>query len=173
MSDGNGNGKSGWTPGVISSGVVLSLLGTVGGVVHTTYMRDKDRLETRIITLEGQRDEHAFERGIVRQRLDQIQAMAETNRVRIEAAFKELDEKLQREMRLLNDTDRAGLESLDTRLQAEISRSSREDSDLVEANRMRLEALESFSKSVWTRDEQRNFEQQMGLKYERGVGITK
>jgi len=120
-------------------------------------------MENRLGVLENSRESNAEVRGRTEQRLEQIHALAETNRAGIASTFRELDDKLQRELNLADETLRSQLIDLDRRLQSEIaiSRAARADS-LTEVGR-RLDLLEAQLHECWTRSDQANFESQSGL----------
>lgn len=139
----NGNGRSMWAAMSICSGVVLA----IGGAFGSSYVRDQTRTEARVTELEDARVEAAYSRGKTDQRLDQIQALAETNRDNITLSFKELDSKLQREMNLADATIEGGLRDLDGRLQDEIRVSRDTRKEQIDAVVKRLEILEGWMRS--------------------------
>lgn len=132
-----------WAAMSICSGVVLA----IGGAFGSSYVRDQNRTEQRVTILEDARVDAAYSRGKTDQRLDQIQALAETNRDNITLSFKELDSKLQREMNLADATIEGGLRDLDSRLQHEIIVSRETRMEQLAALIERLEILEAWMRS--------------------------
>lgn len=158
----DGNGASRWA-GVAPATVVFALVAGIGAAVERSYARDQGHMDLRIKALETGPDSHA---ALV-ERVEHVRTLALQNRERIEAAFKELDTKLQRELTLADDTLRAELTNLDARLQGEIASSAQTRlAQLAEVN-ARLVALEASARENWTAAEQAAFEAQAGFKLER------
>lgn len=117
------NGKSGgWLP----AGTVLALLGSIGGVSYTQYAADRQQDRDDIKALQTAQVSAAHWDGTSSERIAHVESLSQVNRERIEAAFLELDTKIQREFNLADDTLRSELRSLDERLQEEIGRSALE-----------------------------------------------
>ena len=137
----NGNGRgSVWGP----IGAAMTVIVAIGAAFGSSYTRDQNRLEGNVMVLQGRAIEDATSRGRVDQRLDQLSEGVERIRQRIEEAFKEIDDKLQREMRLIDEITRALVVELDGRLQSEIGRSRQERMDQLMELRGRLEKLEAW-----------------------------
>lgn len=162
--DHNGNGRGRSAVATITPAVVGSLLlGGIFTVVVQAYARDQTRMENDIKMLMDERAALGEKRGRSEQTLTQLAEGVLRNRERIEAAFKELDDKLQREMRLLDDTSRAELHALDGRLQTEIGGNRLDRIDQLDAIRDRISSLEEWSRESWTLAEQHRFEDQLGI----------
>lgn len=88
---------------------IVGLAAVLGGGAVTWYDRDYIRLN---------RDIQATATEVVA--MGKAQAVGEYQVAQIDKITKDLDERLQREMRLINQTTAQGLTALDTRLQGEI-----------------------------------------------------
>ncbi len=114
------------------------------------------------------REQDAYHRGVTDQRLTQLAELSATNAANLQAAFRELDTKLQREMQLADETIRAGLVDLDSRLQGEIAVSRAQRAEALAELQRRLDDLEERERradaAAWTRDDQRRFEDLLGVR---------
>lgn len=150
------NGKSLWTAAGVCSGVVLTIVSGIGAAVERGYSRDRTEANERIQAIEAGNIDRAALLAALEERVEHVRALAHANRERVEAAFLELDTKLQRELNLADDTLRAELVNLDARLQSEIANNAR-----------RMDGLDGWAReaanTMWTRPDQDRFEAQAGL----------
>lgn len=150
--NGNGNGRSNGWAGVTPAAVVFLLLGGISSVVFSGFATDRAEQwqAIRAIT-DGQNSLDA-----IVERVQQVKDMALANKARIEAAFLELDTKLQNELRLADATLDTQINNLDRRLQQEIGNNAR---SLVSLD----EAIRDIRATAWTNADHAEFERKAGL----------
>ena len=143
------------------AGIAVTVILAIGAAIGSGYVRDLSRLESHQLriesTLGGEVDRLAaevngreFDRGKNDQRIHDLTAATE-----------KLDNRLQMEMRLLNDTTEAKLMALDGRLQGEIKNAF----DRSEEDRMRLR------ERVMVMDEELKDSRETSARLQERVGI--
>jgi hypothetical protein len=149
-----------------ASAVTVAALGQHEARVDAHALRLEEHF-ARVRVLEEARVADAREAGAFGERLNHIEELAKANRTRVEAAFLELDTKLQREMALADATIAESLDNLDSRLQGEILSNVTQRLDQIRGLQEQISALERWrvetSMNRWTKDDQRDFEDRLRL----------
>lgn len=112
--------KTQWGPLASWAGVIFAIGSVVVGSIYL-QLRETNDMAKNTHTLLFERE---HERGRRDQMIDDTVTRLETLTAAMSAADKDLDEVLQREMRLLNATTDEKVNALDMRLQSEISRNN-------------------------------------------------
>jgi hypothetical protein len=130
--DGGGNGGNGRDRGVWASvtpaAVVFLLLGGIASVLVSGFTTDRaeqwDAIhQTRadLLAALGKVTEGNDSIYALIERIKHVEGLATANTARTEAAYRELDDKLQRELNLADAKLLTQIENLDRRLQSEIA----------------------------------------------------
>jgi hypothetical protein len=158
-------GRTQWSALASWAGIILAIVGGVGGAILSGYTRDQGRLEGAVGTLDMARIDAARESGGTQEKVHAVEDRTLRNRDRIEAASKELDDKLQREMRLIDETTRSQLEALDHRMQNEVALMIAAQTQKIEQLGERFDVQESWIKSMvaerWTKPDHQRFEDEI------------
>ena len=109
--------KPQWGTLISAGALILAIV----GIGAQGYIRDQGRMESSLLLLQAQQVSQAESRGKGFEQLATLYADHASLKAHVEAGLAALDDKLQREMRLLSEARNAVSDALDKKMQGEIS----------------------------------------------------